>query len=156
MAANLHYLTVQDILWINFQVTEKVHHFSFAKLEEATYYQYGYGESRSLVPQAARFLVGFPKLHPLEAGNDATTFIACLTFLKINGLIVDLQDAKALAWYESVQSRAVDAQAAIQSIAKPFLGHHDAPSIEIRKIVNDLLSSYPCTLLNLSDGKASI
>ena len=149
MAAQLHYLTVQDILWINLQVTGKVNHFSFAKLEEATFYQYAYGDSRSVVPQAARFLLGFPKMHPIEAGNDATTFIACLTFLKINAMAVDLHDGQALAWYESAQSRNVAAQDAIKSIAKPSLDHH-APVVEVRKVVRNFLSEYPCTVLNLA------
>ena len=41
----LHYLTIQDILWINLQVTKKVQHFNYARLEEGTFYQYGYGRS---------------------------------------------------------------------------------------------------------------
>lgn len=148
MAAQLHYLTVQDILWINLQVTDKVHHFNYAKLEEATYYQYSYGESRSVVPQAARFLLGFPKLRPIEAGNDATTFIACLTFLEINGMTIDLLDANARMWFEGVQARTVDAQEAIRAIAKPSLDHH--ASVNVRATVKDLIRNYPCTLLALA------
>jgi prophage maintenance system killer protein len=148
MASQLHYLTVQDILWINLQVTEKVHHYSYAKLEEATYYQYAYGESKSVVRQAARFLTGFPKMHPLDAGNEATTFIGVLTFLSINGLSIDLKDGKALDWFESVQSKSVDAESAIKSIAKPCPDHHGAP--DIRATVKDLLSEFPCTLLALN------
>jgi len=154
MAAQLHYLTVQDILWINLQVTDKVHRFSFAKLEEATYYQYAYGESRSVIPQAARFLVGFPKLHPLESGNDATTFVACLSFLKINGLTIELQDTLATAWYESVQSRSVEVLEAVKSIAKPILDHHHAPKGDIRQTVKDVISQFPCTLLALGSESA--
>ena len=54
--AALQYLTVQDILWINLQVTKKVQHFNYARLEEATFYQYAYGDSNTLLPQAARFV----------------------------------------------------------------------------------------------------
>ena len=148
MATQLHYLTVQDILWINLQVTEKVHHFSFAKLEEATFYQYAYGENGSVAPQAARFLTGFPKMHPLDAGNDATTFVACLTFLLINGMSISLNDGDASAWYESVRSKKVDAETAIKSIAKPCSDNHGAP--EVRKVVRDLIGEFPCTLLALT------
>ena len=148
MAAQLHYLTVQDILWINMQVTDKVHHFNYAKLEEATYFQYSYGESRSVTPQAARFLIGFPKLHPIDAGNDATTFIACLTFLEINGMTIELLDANAQTWFESAQARTVDPQEAIRSIAKPSLDHHHA--VNVRATVRDLIGSYPCALLALA------
>lgn len=51
MACTLHYLTVQDVLWINLQATRKVQHFNYAKLEEATYCQYAYGESNTLLPK---------------------------------------------------------------------------------------------------------
>ena len=95
----LHYLTVQDILWINLQLTRKVQHFNYAKLEEAVYYQYAYGESSSLIPQASRFLGGFAKLKPIADGNEATAFVATLTFLEINGKSLDLQGADAMAWY---------------------------------------------------------
>jgi prophage maintenance system killer protein len=150
MATQLHYLTVQDILWINLQVTEKVHHYSFAKLEEATYYQYAYGNSASILPQAARFLTGFPKMHPLDAGNDATNFIALLTFLQMNGMKVTLKDGQGAEWYESVQAKKVDAQAAIESIAKAESAHHAVP--EIRKTVRDLIGEYPCTLVALNQA----
>ena len=144
MASQLHYLTVQDILWINLQVTEQVHTFSFAKLEEATYYQYAYGESRHVLAQAARFVVGFPKMSPIEIGNDATTFVALLAFLKLNGLHVELKDSVAADWYRSVQSKSVDAQEAIKAIAKPTHDHGHAP--EIRLTVKDLVKEYPSTL----------
>ncbi len=148
MAAQLHYLTVQDILWINLQVTEKVHHFSFAKLEEATYYQYAYGESSSLVRQAARFLTGFPKMHPLDSGNGATAFIACLTFLHINGMNIGLKDGKGAEWFESVQTKKTDAETAITSIVKPSADPHAI--VEIRKTIRDLVAEFPCTLLALA------
>jgi len=144
----MHYLTVQDILWINLQVTEKVHHYNFAKLEEATYYQYSYGESGSLIPQTARFLTGFPRLQPIDAGNDATTFVGLLTFLKLNGMEIDLKDSQAVAWYESVKSKQADAQTAIKSIVQPVSGHDHAP--EIRKTVRDLVGDFPCTILALN------
>ena len=148
MASQLHYLTVQDILWINQQVTERVHHFSYAKLEEATYYQYSYGESKSVVHQAARFLTGFPRMRPLDAGNEATAFVGCLTFLQINGMTIDLKDGKGAEWLESILMKKVDAETAINSIAKPATDSH--ATLEIRKTVKDLLSEFPCTLLALN------
>ena len=147
MASQLHYLTVQDILWINLQVTENVQTFSYAKLEEATYYQYSYGASNSLIPQAARLLTGFPKLSPLTTGNAQTTFIACLTFLEINGMTIDLTDEKGADWFTDAASKKVDGATAIQSIAKPSTGHHD---LEIRKTIRDLVDAYPKTLKALA------
>ena len=85
MAASLHYLTIQDVLWINLQVTKKVQHFNYARLEEAVFYQYAYGDSKTLFPQAARFITGFLKMRPFEAGNEATAAVSCLAFLLLNG-----------------------------------------------------------------------
>src|SRR3569832_347171 len=107
MGTTLLYLTVQDILWINLQVTKKVHHFNYARLEEATFYQYAYGESNSLVPQAGRFIGGFLRMHPFEAGNEATAFVAGAAFLKINGKEINLPDEKAHAWFERIQSKEI-------------------------------------------------
>src|SRR5436309_1228008 len=89
---NLKYLTIQDILWINLQLTKKVQHFNYARLEEATFYQYGYGASRDLPRQAGRFLAGFLKLHPLDAGNEATAFLGCVAFLLLNGRRINIED----------------------------------------------------------------
>jgi len=148
MASQLHYLTVQDILWINLQITEKVSSYSFAKLEEATYYQYAYGESRQVHAQAARFLAGFPKLQPLEFGNDSTAFVALITFLKLNGLEIHLTDAKAAEWYRSVQTGETKAEAAVRHIAKsPINDHHHA--VDIRGTVRDTMKAYVKTLKSL-------
>ena len=140
MASQLHYLTVQDVLWINQQITEKIETFHYAKLEEATYYQYAYGESRDVISQSARFLVGFPKMNPLEAGNAATTFVSLLTFLQLNGYHITLKDSEAVAWYESVQSGSAKASDAIKAIAKQDLGHHHPA--DVRSVVKDVLRDY--------------
>jgi prophage maintenance system killer protein len=143
----LHYLTVQDILWINLQVTGKVHHFNYAKLEEATYYQYAYGESKDLVAQAARFLPGFLVMNPIDEGNAATIFVATLAFLKINGMHVELQDGAALDWFNTVKEMRKAAIEAIKAIASPSDDHHG--STDVRSAIRGLLGEYPCTILKL-------
>lgn len=148
MASQLHYLTVQDILWINLQVTEKVNGYSFAKLEEATFYQYAYGKSSNVQSQAARFLKGFPNLRPLDYGNEATGFIALIAFLKLNGLEVSLSDAKAGAWYRSALAGETTAADAISTIAKPNY-HDDHHETDVRTIIRDLIAAYPNTLKSL-------
>src|SRR5688500_6656775 len=95
MAGSLRYLTVQDILWINVQVTRKVNRYDYARLEEATFYQYAYGDSEELVKQAQRFLRGFVKQKPFEAGNEPTAFVACMAFLQMNGSGIGLSDEDA-------------------------------------------------------------
>src|SRR5579862_4945295 len=111
---NLHYLTVQDMLWINLQATKKVQHFNYARLEEATFYQYAYGQSGSLVQQAGRFLTGFLKLHPFEAGNESTGLIGCATFLNINGSDLTVGDGEALDWLDKVMTKQVSGEEAVK------------------------------------------
>ena len=148
MAPSLHYLTVQDILWVNLQVTKKVHHFNYARLEEATYYQYAYGESKTLVPQAARFLSGFLKLHPFEAGNEATAFVGCLAFLKLNGHEVELPDEAAAEWLGKIAARRTSALEALEPIVRAEEGHeHHEP--DVRAAIDWVLERYSCATLDL-------
>ena len=147
MAAQLHYLTVQDILWINSQVTGKINSFNFAKLEEATFYQYAYGDSNHLLVQAARFATGFLKMNPLDGGNEATTFVALLTFLKINGMSIELTDANAGVWFGDVKQKQSLAEDGIKSVAKPIVGYHGEP--DAKKVVRDLLVEFSGTIAKL-------
>jgi prophage maintenance system killer protein len=148
--SSLHYLTVQDMLWINLQVTKKVHRFNYARLEEATFYQYGYGQSTSLLEQASRFLTGFVKMHPIDAGNDATAFIGCLAFLKINGQEISLDDADASAWFARVQSKEVPAVQALRDVSRDSgHGHHDGVP-DVRATVRGILDGYEQTIARLN------
>jgi death-on-curing protein len=98
MASRLRYLTVQDVLWINLQVTRTVNRYRFAPLEEATYYQYAYGGSEDPLTQARRFQQGFLKMAPIEAGNEATAFVAAAAFLVVNGYSLGIQDGDTAAF----------------------------------------------------------
>jgi prophage maintenance system killer protein len=129
--ASLHYLTIQDILWINLQITKKVRHFNYARLEEAVFYQYAYGESRTLFPQAARFITGFLKMRPFDAGNEATALVACLAFLDINGYTTkELGD-----WFERVSRKQIEGVAAIEEIAVASEESHEALVPDVRNAV---------------------
>jgi len=143
----LHYLTVQDVLWINFRLTKKVQPFRYADLEEATYYQYGYGESLSLFPQAARFLTGFLKKRPLAAGNEGTALIACLGFLKINGF--DLDVPNVTEWLRSIESGGAEALASIENSATAAQHEHHDLVPNVRATLDDLLKDFEGPLQTL-------
>jgi len=150
MASTLHYLTVQDVLWINLQATKKVHHFSYARLEEATFYQYAYGNSNSLLPQAARFVRGFLKMHPLEAGNEVTAFIALMTFLRMNGRCISLSDSAAPQWFDLVAHGKDSALDSIAAISHPIVDHHHDGKPDIRGFIQANMSEYPETIRTLA------
>ncbi len=133
----LQYLTVQDVLWINLQVTGKPQPFDYADLEEATFYQYAYGDSKSLLPQAARFLSGFLKKKPLASGNEATALISCLAFLKVNGY--EFKGESLDTWFTEVQNGTAEAR---QAVEKDF---YEAPRdhhVEIREALMELLKNH--------------
>jgi len=92
IAHKLHYLTVQDLLWINLQVTGSVQQFDYAKLEDGAYYQYGYGASANLLKQAGRFYNGLAHKNGFAAGNKATAFVAMAAFLVLNGRTLKVKD----------------------------------------------------------------
>lgn len=106
----LLYLTVQDLLWINLQVTGTVNKFDYARLEDGAFYQYGYGKSKDLLAQAARFYPGLKHKAAFTAGNEATAFVAFAAFLLLNGRVLKIKDTagslddfppvNGLAWVE--------------------------------------------------------
>ena len=152
----LHYLTVQDLLWINLQVLNKVRGYQFARLEEATFYQYAYGESSNLLPQAARFFPGFVRLKPFEVGNEATTFVAGLAFLTINGQHLTLKDSEGVEWFDhAVQT--VLALKTIEGIAQPDEhAHHSQQGPNIRAAIRAVIDAYPLTVAALVARSAAV
>jgi len=130
---SVNYLTVQDVLWINLQVTGKVNRFSYARLEEATYYQYAYGESNHIPAQVARFVPGFLKMKPLDEANKVTAFVAALTFLEMNNFHVDLNDKAAVDWFNDLADNK---------------GHHDhAESVKV--VAESVMSRFPKSISTL-------
>lgn len=153
----LHYLTVQDILWINLQVTRRTQSFNYARLEEACFYQYGYGQSTSLLQQAGRFLSGFIQKQPFPLGNEATAFVGCMAFLKLNGMKVDLSDDAAKAWLERVgtdSGRAFQALVDVTSEDEEHQGHDLAP--DVRSTVSEVLAAYPRTVSLLGSAAKGV
>jgi prophage maintenance system killer protein len=146
----VHYLTVQDVLWINQEVTKESLAFKYAQLEEGTNYQYGYGKSENVLLQAGQFIQGFIRLRPFASGNRATAFISALAFLRINGYEIELDPADAREWVMAVADRKVSGKDAIAKIAK----RSDKPvemNPPIRTIVKELLETYSETIENLRD-----
>jgi prophage maintenance system killer protein len=99
------YLTLQDLIWLNSEITKSPQPYSYDRLEEATYYQYSYRQSRDVPLQAARFLWGYLKYRPFARGNLATALIATLAFLHINGYETRLPVEHAAEWMTQVATR---------------------------------------------------
>lgn len=146
----VHYLTVQDVLWINTEITKKVSSFKFLQLEEAVNYQYGYGKSVDVLAQAGQFLQGFIRLRPFEAGNRATALISALTFLKINGFEINLDPNSAKNWAMAVAERKKTGFDAVREIAQPTEKPIELKPA-IRTEVKELLEKYADAVSQLTD-----
>ena len=133
------YLTVQDHLWINLNVTKKPAEWSFAKLEEATYYQYNYGQSADPIGQAARYAVGFPRKQPFGAGNEATAFVGLVTFLGINGYKFSVAPDAAESWYRDLLLNPNDARSRIQDA---FDHDEHAHGLEVEGVGSEVIARY--------------
>ncbi|MCS7300616.1 MAG: hypothetical protein NZ556_03580 [Fimbriimonadales bacterium] len=141
------YLTLQDLIWINSEVTRSPQPYSYDCLEEATYYQYSYRQSRDVPLQAARFLWGYLKYRPFARGNLATALIATLAFLHLNGYDTHLPPEHAADWIEQVALRRKHPLAAIRQIAIPALAGTRPESL--RELVHHLIELYEDALHHL-------
>jgi prophage maintenance system killer protein len=149
--AAIHYLTVQDILWINHEVTGEVLPYKHLQLEEATFGQYGYGGSANVVDQAANFLSAFGRLRPFERGNRGTAFVAVLSFLALNGHQLVLENSRAAAWFEKASGRTADAKAAILNAIAEGGPQPDDIKPAVRTTVRDVIKAYSTTVESLTD-----
>jgi len=132
-----------------------VQHFSYARLEEAVFYQYAYGESNSLFPQAARFVSGFLKMRPFEAGNEATALVSFLAFLSINGYTTDRTGDELAAWLAKVTASVSANGDLIAEIAKPDPDPHHGLAPDVRSAVRGVLDRHSETVARLFGAAAA-
>lgn len=148
--SDLKYLTVQDMLWINLKVCRKVNRYDFARLEEATFYQYGYGKSLDLVGQAGRFVKGFVAKAPFTDGNEATAFVGLVGFLRINGRRLRLDDKEALDWFRrSVVGGEGPSIDLADVVIEDSTHHGPIPADAVNRILREVLAEYPETVSGL-------
>jgi len=140
--AKLYTLTVPDMLWVNLQVTKDTQQYSFARLEEAVFCQYGYGGSDDVLGQAAQFLTGFRRLRPFTHGNAACAFIGMVVFLEMNGFALDFPESEAVAWATEAWADESAVTAKIAAATHPHDAeiHDDIPSA--REIAEQVLAKY--------------
>jgi prophage maintenance system killer protein len=128
----MRYLTVQDMLWISLQVVGRPQKFQYAKLEEATFTQYIYGESQAPIEHAIRFLTGWSRHKPFAEANERIGLVAFLAFLRMNGLRLDNSDAAI--WYETAGENPDQARS---QLVENF-DHHEAEKTT-RQILDSVL-----------------
>lgn len=142
MTRELNYLTVQDMMWVNLQVTGEPQNWNFARLEEAVFLQYGYGESAELERQAARFITRFAALRPFSHGNEACALVGAIGFLEINGRGLYLEDSEAASFYRELVSDPSHAKEklTVKLLEHDIHTHHGTPPV--REILGDVLARF--------------
>ena len=80
-----------------------------------------YGES-DVLALAAAYLYGIVRNHPFSDGNKRTGFLAAFTFLYINGLLIDADQASVVAFVLAVAAGEIDEEGATR-----FLSDHTIP-----------------------------
>ena len=82
----MFYLTVHDIVWLNSQLAGRDVAFDYETLEAAVAAQYGYGDSRDVMGQAAEFAEKLLRSSPFQQGNLATGLLCVGVYLLGNGV----------------------------------------------------------------------
>lgn len=147
-ASRWRYLTVQDLIWINTQITGAPQPYNYDRLEEATYYQYSYRQSMDVPLQAARFLWGYLTYRPFAKGNLGTALIGVLTFLEINGYEVHLPAEQAAEWLLSIVQRRKHPLSAIRQIIT--LSPSGRQPVPVREVAHHLMERYETALHRIS------
>ncbi len=143
----MHYLTVQDVLWIHLQIAKKQGKFSFAKLEEATNYQYAYGKSQDVVAQASRFFPGFVTMSPFESANKAVAIVAGAVFLELNGLHFSPKEKDLNKWFDRVMEPSTCREAIEGGTERMTNDHH----LTCRDVANSVLTRYESPISKLAE-----
>ncbi len=143
----MHYLTVQDVLWIHLQIAKKAVKFNYAKLEEAVNYQYAYGKSKDVLSQASRFLVGFPAMSPFECENRAVALASAITFLELNGYELSVGEGQLSSWFERASARGESLLALDTGVRRSEHAHHATT----RQVATEVLKAYAEAFEKLQD-----
>lgn len=149
MPRDIQYLTVQDHLWINLQVTGRPQPFKYADLEEAVYFQYAYQASNDVIAQTARYGSRFASKLPFATGNEATAFVGLVCFLRLNGFHIELSDARGADFMASLASGGEDA------VRKAVRHDHHAHEETVEDVAKSVIESYPKTIAKLNKQVAA-
>ncbi|MCZ7579780.1 MAG: Fic family protein [Fimbriimonadaceae bacterium] len=127
------YLTVQDMIWLNLQVTRTPLSFDALALEAATHAQYSYGSNNDILKQAGQLLFAFDRKHPFQRGNEATGFVATVTFLAVNGMFLEIEDEGGVSWYRKAIASASSAEESIRNATHEFESKHEGEIVQVAR-----------------------
>lgn len=152
--AHVHYLTVQDMLWIHFELTRSVEPYQYNLLEDGVFFQYAYGKSVDVPGQAGRLLAGFAAKEPFREGNAAAAFVAMVAFLTLNGYEYLMSDDEAHGWVER-QFGKTSAEDSLRPHVRESHVHGDDHEPSVREAVMAAIQRYPKTIHGLLNRVAA-
>ena len=142
-------LTVQDVMWLHTQVTGAPSVWDWAKLEEATAYQYAYRGEAEIAERAARFVTGFAKIRPFPSGNESAAFASLVTFLALNGQGLHVSDAEGAEFLSSLLDDPASAEAKIAVKLESHDVHPSGKGFDTMAVAQECLKKYSGTLKSL-------
>lgn len=84
--APIRYLTAQDALWLNQQITGVTPTFELGRLDDGISFQYALGKATDLPRMASQLAKGMVIKRPFSVGSRTTALAAFLTFCSLNEL----------------------------------------------------------------------
>ncbi|MBX3096511.1 MAG: hypothetical protein KF812_06585 [Fimbriimonadaceae bacterium] len=155
--AELRYLTVPDLLWLNLELTGNPQTYRFDKLEEVCAYQYGRG-TFDPIHQAARLALGWKRQRPFQTGNDACGFVSVHAFLMANDLPVEMDDVSGAAWWSSLPTDSVTLASELRAMSRQGHIHDYHNVVDYREILGGIIRQYAESLaaLNAAEQPAAM
>lgn len=147
------YLTVQDILWINLQITGEKCDYSYARLEESVFYQYTHINKGEITDQVKRLLPGFIAQKPVSLASQATAFVCTASFVMMNGYEIALTDEQLLASADDLTG--VELAQAIADNLHQHETHGEFGVPETQEIVKQVLALFPQVISSLVESGRS-
>lgn len=123
----MFYLTVHDLVWLNSVFCGPDVPHDYERLEAAMAAQYGYGDSRDVLNQAASFAEKMIGSAPFREGNLRTGLLAVSVFLAGNGLPLHASDGVAQAVREIATSSGDGHVLLSRLLPAPLLAPEAAP-----------------------------
>lgn len=145
-------LTVQDTMWIHTQINGGPSSWDWARLEEATAYQYDYREQGEMAARAARFVAGFAKIKPFPTANEATAFASMVTFLALNGQGLHLPDSEGATFFESLLADPSSAEGKIAVRLEPHDPHISGKGFDTLAVAQECLGAFSGSIAKLASS----
>lgn len=143
----MFYLTVHDLVWINAGFCGPDVPFDYERLEACMAAQYGYGDSRDLLGQAAAFAETCLRSDTFREGNLRTGLAAVGMFLQANGAPLQPQDQ-----VEEVVRKVRSGESSGEALVEALVSSETFARLNSEDVLPQPLSPSPAVLPSLRES----